>query len=172
MAVQIDRQLLSGSFASNRYSTASAFLSRVSYRCKTWAFGLLARTWSAVTRIYRRARHKSTPRIEIEIGVFRKRFEELIDLLCVSANEGIREDRATEYRQIRKWMRTHYPRVSARILRCWRIDNPNAVDPFLALYQPLELSDVINSEAAIDNILRSHDALEASNNSAKTLARH
>ena len=53
-----------------------------------------------------RENRKKTNLIEFE-----DRFEALIDLLCITAHEGVRPDRQKQYAAARAWMCRNYPRV-------------------------------------------------------------
>ena len=93
--------------------------------------------------------------------VFEQQYDNLVDLLCASAHEGIRPDREIAYARTRSWMLAHYPCIARHIRPHWQIAAKDAVDPFLALFTQSALDGVINEDDAIHDIMRSRMALEA-----------
>lgn len=90
---------------------------------------------------------------------FEDRFEALIDLLCLTAHEGVRADRQKTYASSRVWMCRNYPRVRKFIQPYLQV-TMEAEDPFKQLFLPKRIDEVINSELCIDRITSSRFALQ------------
>lgn len=91
---------------------------------------------------------------------FETHYEELVDLLCWSAKDGVHTSRDARYARVRAWMLRHYPRVQASLRPYWVSSDPSR-DPFLGLFGVEHVDDVIYSIHGIEDMLRSRAALEA-----------
>lgn len=103
-----------------------------------------------------RARQRSLARIV----QFEERYEDLVDLLCWSAKDGVHTDRDRRYAEARTWMAHHYPRIRPYLLPHWQQDNAER-DPFAALFASENVEEVINGIGGIEDMVRSRAALEA-----------
>jgi len=106
-------------------------------------------------------RARARQRLHAQLAIFEQQYEGIIDLLCVSAREGIREDRENEYSRVRTWMFAHYPRIARHIRPHWGCSGTCAVDPFMALFAHPCLGTAINQGDGIESMMQSRMALEA-----------
>lgn len=90
---------------------------------------------------------------------FEERYEDLVDLLCWSAKDGIHTDRDKRYAEVRDWMARNYPRVRPHLLCHWQKEQAER-DPFAALFASENVEEVINNVGGIEDMLRSRAALE------------
>jgi hypothetical protein len=103
-----------------------------------------------------RAQERSLARL----AQFQEQYEELVDLLCWSAKEGVHTNRDARYAEARAWMLRHYPRLRTRLRTHWA-ETDTERDPFAALFASPNIEEVINGEGGIEDMFRSRDALEA-----------
>jgi hypothetical protein len=96
-----------------------------------------------------------------QLSVFEQQYDNLIDLLCASAHEGILPERETAYARARTWMFAHYPCITRHLRTHWALGRSEGQDPFIALFSQPRLEDVINADLGIEVIMLSRAALEA-----------
>lgn len=117
-------------------------------------------------RLASRIRERFTNRPENDkqkrarLNEFERGYEELVDLLCLTAHEGILKDSKSKYARMRAWMRQRYPRVQKTLYPFWHEADEAGEDPFERLFAPTDIEDVINCYACIENITRSRWAME------------
>ncbi len=99
---------------------------------------------------------------------FESAYEELVDLLCLTAHEGVRKDSKSKYARMRAWMRQGYPKVQKTLYPFWQEADKVGDDPFERLFAPSDIEEVINCHACIENITRSRWAMEECIESLKT----
>lgn len=98
---------------------------------------------------------------------FQDRYENLVDLLCVCAKEGIQPKHVQQYRELRSWFLAHYRTVRPALQRHLDGDGaaprggPDRSDPFQALFEPCALEALLHSEEVISHIQRTRAALAA-----------
>jgi hypothetical protein len=97
------------------------------------------------------------------LACFEERYEDLVDLLCWSAKDGIHTDRDARYAEMRRWMQRHYPRVRPHLHPHWRQGDTER-DPFAALFASDNVDEFINGLGGIEDMMRSRAALEACRN--------
>ncbi len=113
-------------------------------------------------RIAVRFRPQAIARAKLKTSLhqFAEHYEDLIDLLCSAAREGIFPHKETEYETLRLWFQKHY--VSIRpMLRSEMKDWEGIMDPFEELFIPETLAEVINHPTSVQNITLTRQALEA-----------
>jgi hypothetical protein len=109
------------------------------------------------------ARQRSLSRL----ARFEERYEDLVDLLCWSAKDGIHTDRDARYTEMRRWMQRHYPRVRPHLRPHWKLEATER-DPFAALFASDNVDEFINGSGGIEDIMRSRAALEACRSELET----
>ena len=102
------------------------------------------------------------------IKQFEERYEDLVDLLCVCAKEGVQPIHAQRYTELRTWFLASYRRVQPMLTRYLLQDvdsatvaEGQAVDPFVALFSPPVLDVLLHSEDVISHIQKTRKALAA-----------
>ena len=113
-------------------------------------------------------RPESDKRKKSRLTEFERGYEALVDLLCLTAHEGVRKDSKSKYARMRSWMRQRYPRVQKTLTPFWQEADGAGEDPFTRLFAPTEIEEVINCHACIENITRSRCAMEECIESLKT----
>ena len=99
---------------------------------------------------------------------FERHYNDLVDLLCGSAKEGVDDYRRARYGELRVWLISHYEPLRAPLLRYLDTDGESApCDAFESLFLPTELEEVINSEGVIFRIIETRRALNACLNSTE-----
>lgn len=109
-------------------------------------------------------RQRLLARQKAQFAAFTERYENLVDLLCLSANEGVFPNRVQEYAETRLWLQKHYAAVRPA-LQAHLPEQRSLLDPFQSLFVPETLEEVINSDDTIENIMLTRPALEAYQNS-------
>lgn len=92
---------------------------------------------------------------------FETRYEDLIDLLCWAAKEGVQPAHIARYGALRSWMMTHYPEIQSCLKPHWGDSSVSQPDPFEALFLPISVQEVTNSATGIDAMMLTRGALEA-----------
>jgi hypothetical protein len=129
------------------------------HACKSWSSRLSLRAYALARQ---RAR----------LAAFEAKYEDLVDLLCWAAKDGIHTNRDARYTQLRAWMRVHYRALRPRLNPYWSGSGEDAcTDPFEALFLDANVNDVINAAASIENITRTRLALDAYRESLEAAAR-
>ncbi|MCS6777617.1 MAG: hypothetical protein RMJ43_04090 [Chloroherpetonaceae bacterium] len=122
---------------------------------QAWRVYVVQRIMTTVTlRQYRQRRALA------QLRTFETHYEELVDLLCWSAKDGVHTNRDARYTRVRAWMLRYYPRIQAHLRSYWASSDPSR-DPFLGLFGVEHVDDVIYSIHGIEDMLRSRAALEA-----------
>lgn len=112
------------------------------------------------------ARHKA------RLAPFEGHYEDLVDLLCWAAKDGIHTDRDTRYRDLRAWMQQHYPKLRPHLRPHWAEAEADANDPFESLFAAENVDDLIHAEAGIEHIMRTRCALDAYRETLENATRH
>lgn len=108
------------------------------------------------------ARLRAEQRLRDQLTSFESRYEDLVDLLCVSANEGVRPEHTARYAELRRWMCHNYRRVRPGLRKHWVEPNaPEAYDPFEALFASENMEEVLHAATGIEDIMQTRYALEA-----------
>jgi hypothetical protein len=118
------------------------------------------RTWSARVgaRVSWRARARARQRALY--AAFVERYEELVDLLCWAAKDGVHTERDARYAALREWMQLNYHKLRPQLrahLDAWE----GPFDPFEELFAPECIDAVINDIAGITYVMQTRVALEA-----------
>ncbi len=114
-------------------------------------------------------RPENDKRKRARLTEFEGGYEELVDLLCLTAHEGVHKGSKSQYARMRAWMRKRYPRVQKTLYPFWQEADEAGVDPFVRLFNPTDIEEVINCHACIENITRSRCAMEECIESLKTV---
>ena len=99
-----------------------------------------------------RLRQRADARRKEEFVLFLDKYEELIDLLCWAAKDGVHTDRDVRYAQLRVWMSAHYYRLRPR-LRPYLPATVGVFDAFESLFAPECVDYVINDDSTIENAM-------------------
>lgn len=124
----------------NNYQDSSSFASRIAVRFRSQAIA--------------RAKLKTS------LQQFSEHYEDLIDLLCSAAREGIFPHKETEYEHLRLWFQKHYVSIRS-MLRSEMKEWEGIMDPFEELFIPQTLEEVITHPTSVQNITLTRQALEA-----------
>lgn len=107
-------------------------------------------------------RARAAARQQAQFRLFEEKYEDLVDLLCWAAKEGVQSDRDARYAELRRWMLAHYRTVRPRLRPYFQeTSTAECADPFEALFFPERLSEVIHAENGIEIVMRTRAALEA-----------
>lgn len=105
---------------------------------------------------------RSEVRRQQDFQAFETQYEELVDLLCWTAQEGIHPDRDARYAELRRWMCTHYRKVRSQLRPYWIEPGvPEPVDPFEALFAAENVEAFINAPDSISDLMLTRAALDA-----------
>jgi len=102
---------------------------------------------------------------------FEQQYQELVDLLCWSAKDGVHDSRDTRYAELRAWFLDHYEPLRPALLPHLRIEpedvalvEPGGIAPrdaFESLFLPTDVDALINSDTIICRIMRTRCAVDA-----------
>lgn len=102
---------------------------------------------------------------------FVSRYDDLVDLLCWTAKEGVSDLRRARYDELRSWFVDNYDPVRADVTRHLdsrpedrepvAVGTPAPRDAFESLFLPSQIDTLINSDAVIHRIMRTRYAVEA-----------
>lgn len=118
------------------------------------------RIMSARAAAHLSPRFRAEARHNAEYHKFLKQYEELVDLLCWAAKDGVHTDRDLRYARLRDWMQRHYHRVRP-YLRPYLGPWEGPLDPFEELFAPECVDAVINSMDGIRYVMQTRSALDA-----------
>ncbi len=105
---------------------------------------------------------KAQARKKQDLLMFEEKYEELVDLLCWAAKEGVQAERSQRYVLLRQWMCANYRKVRSTLRPYWVQDGmPEACDPFESLFVAESIEAFINAPNGIDDLMLSRIALEA-----------
>ncbi|HLV79783.1 MAG TPA: hypothetical protein VKT32_05850 [Chthonomonadaceae bacterium] len=147
------QQLSRYSRALQEYANRTAAVSRARWRSVTERV-------VAFLSVRARLRTRAVARRRERITTFEERYEDLVDLLCWAAKDGVHTDRDARYRALRAWMRAHYRTVRPHLRAYWEEATQDA-DPFAALFQPENVDDILNAPDGITYMMRARTALDA-----------
>jgi hypothetical protein len=91
---------------------------------------------------------------------FVERYDDLVDLLCWAAKDGVHTDRDARYAELRRWMQLNYHRLRPQLrvhLDAWE----GPFDPFEELFAPERVDEVINDISGITYMMQTRAALDA-----------
>jgi hypothetical protein len=111
-----------------------------------------------LTRLHPRNRMEARRRADFT--AFSNHYEDLVDLLCWAAKDGVHTDRDARYAELRAWMHLNYHRVRP-LLRPHLGPWEGTLDPFEELFAPESVDDVINDAAGILYVTQTRRALDA-----------
>lgn len=124
------------------------------------------KTISARAAVYLNPRLRAEEKQRVLYNDFVRQYEELVDVLCWAAKDGIHTDRDLRYARLRDWMQRHYHRVRPSLrphLGSWE----GPLDPFEELFAPDEVDAVINSGDCIPCVIQTRSALAAYDNASR-----
>ena len=97
-----------------------------------------------------------------ELAAFEQKYEDLVDLLCWAAKDGVRPDHAARYAELRGWMCGNYRLVRSSLRPYWTEPNvAESADPFESLFTSEDLDGVINAPTAIEDMMVTRAALDS-----------
>ena len=110
--------------------------------------------WSLRARSEARRRH--------DFQAFEAQYEELVDLLCWTAKEGVHPERDAQYRYLRQWMCANYRKVRSQLRPYWLEPGvPEPMDPFEALFAAENIEAFINAPDSISDLMLTRTALDS-----------
>ncbi|HZT44480.1 MAG TPA: hypothetical protein VFA07_20110 [Chthonomonadaceae bacterium] len=148
------QQLSRYSRALQEYANRTAAVSRAGWR------SVSERTVACLS-VRHRLRVRAEVRLRKRVAAFEERYEDLVDLLCWAAKDGVHTDRDARYTALRAWMRANYRTVRRHLCAYWAEEATPAVDPFEALFAPENVDGIINAADGIEVIMRTRAALDA-----------
>jgi hypothetical protein len=101
---------------------------------------------------------------------FEERYQDLVDLLCGAAREGVTDKHHAEFAELRDWLAQNYEIHRPGLLNHLNVepddfvplgDGVRARDAFESLFLPKSVDSVINSKNVILRIMRTRCALDA-----------
>lgn len=102
---------------------------------------------------------------------FDAHFQQLVDLFCWAAKDGIHDDRDERYAALRTWFLANYEPLRPRLLEHLEIQPDDLIvaeaggtpsrDAFESLFLPTNVDAIINSESVIYRIMRTRCAVDA-----------
>ena len=102
---------------------------------------------------------------------FVSHYDDLVDLLCWTAKEGLDDGRRARYTELRSWFVDNYEPVRPVVIRYLETrpedrepiadGTPSPRDAFESLFLPAQIDALIHSEAVIHRIMRTRCAVEA-----------
>ncbi len=126
---------------------------------------------SIVSIPFRLTRSENSPPPDVALNQFEERYQNLIDLLCWSAKDGVKMEGIERYHRLKAWFAENYDSVRPKVVRylCDVDDcaftNPmnsaNDRDAFESLFLRDDLGELINSEDVISCIQRTRSALDS-----------
>ena len=110
--------------------------------------------WSLQARSAARRKH--------DFQAFETQYEDLVDLLCCAAKEGIHPDSDACYAEIRQWMCLHYRKMRSQLRPYWvEVGVPEPIDPFEALFAAESVEACINAPDSIADLMLTRAALDS-----------
>jgi hypothetical protein len=109
-------------------------------------------------RLRRHARAQA--RQQAQYAAFFTYYEDLVDLLCWAAKDGVHTERDARYAELRRWMQLNYHRIRPHLrahLDTWE----GPFDPFEELFAPECIDEIINDPACIQFMMQTRMALDA-----------
>ena len=93
---------------------------------------------------------------------FADKFDQLVDVLCVSAKEGVTEGRQKRYLALREWFETQIISF-ADVLKFAQteIETCGCQETLQTLFQPERIEGVINSESVILRMMRTRALVDS-----------
>jgi hypothetical protein len=105
---------------------------------------------------------RSEARRQQDFREFESQYEELVDLLCWTAKEGVHPERDVRYAELRGWMCSHYRKVRSQLRPYWIEPGvPEPMDPFEALFAAENVEAFINGPDSISDLMLTRAALDA-----------
>ena len=105
---------------------------------------------------------RSEARRKQDFQAFEAQYEELVDLLCWTAQEGLHPERDARYAELRRWMCSHYRKVRSPLRPYWvEAGAPEPMDPFEALFAEESVEAFINDPNSISDLMLTRMALDA-----------
>ena len=105
---------------------------------------------------------RSDARRQQDLLAFEAQYEELVDLLCWTAQEGLHPDRDAHYTELRRWMCSHYRKVRSQLRPYWvEAGVPEPCDPFQALFAAESIEAFINASDGITDLMLTRSALDS-----------
>lgn len=96
----------------------------------------------------------------VDLDKFDRRFQDLVDLLCVAAKDGATIERSEHYMDLQDWFGRNYGIYRGILLPYLRLE-PNEPDPFESIFMHESLKDAIHADELILQIQHTRHALQA-----------
>ena len=95
----------------------------------------------------------------VDLDKFERRYQDLIDLLCVAAKDGATVERCERYMDLQDWFGSNYGLYRGLLLPQLRLA-ANQADPFEAIFMHESLKDAIHGDEMIRQVQHTRHALE------------
>lgn len=97
-----------------------------------------------------------------QLKAFDDRYEQMVDLLCLSAQNGSSGTREARYKELRQWIRSNYDgSMRLRLRSCWADPtSPSVKDPFDSLISFDRVEDVLSAYSSIEDMMLCRKALD------------
>ena len=133
------------------------YVIRASDAAQAWREQIQARFIAAVS-----LRARASARQMERLTKFEAVYEETVDVICWAAKEESDPRQNERYANLRVKMRLAYRPLRRDLCRHWACaDEPNAADPFEALFLPDDIDIVINAATGIESMMQTRAAFEA-----------
>jgi len=158
-----------------RAHLAANRLSRQTQDIRTGVLATINNDLAVIRRIPRLlTRHAESVTQTEDIGAmleeFDNQYQNLVDLLCWSAKDGVHTSQAARYHELRQWFIEHYESVRPVLIEQLKTEPDDFVpvgngarrsrDAFESLFLPEHVESIINSENVITRIMRTRTALD------------
>jgi hypothetical protein len=134
--------------------------------------GVLDALWLDRETVRQRARMRRITAISQSalFKEFEDRYDQLVDLLCWAAKDGIHDGRDARYAELRAWFLKYYRRLQPALTHYLESEpedripakegEPAPQDAFESLFLPTDVDALINSETIISRIMRTRCAVD------------
>ena len=133
-------------------------------RARDWMQRIVARVWKRPNSTQNDAALRLA-----ELDIFIDNYEDMIDILCAIAHQGVREDRIRKFQELRLTALKSYRRMQRQLKSYWASKGNNSeTNPFQAILFCKSVESLVNSENGIEEISRAREALQAYRESLST----
>lgn len=107
-------------------------------------------------------RARANARQMLRLTKFESAYEEMVDVICWAAKEESDPRQDERFASLRVAMRLSYRPLRRDLRRHWvSAEEPEAEDPFEALFQPDDIDIVINAATGIESMMLTRAAFES-----------
>jgi len=140
-----------------RTDVVREYMTGVSESAQTWTRQVQSRFIAAVS-----LRARAAARQTVRLTKFEAAYDEMVDVVCWAAKEESNPRQDERFARCRVAMRMAYRPLRREMRSYWLCaEEPEAADPFEALFLPDDIDIVINAATGIESMMRTRAALEA-----------